>query len=381
MNSDGRRRGCAAGLGRVKSSGVAGVLAGLAVSGAAHAGGQFAARVLAFEPAPGQFVQNGVYNDPSRALGPPPSGTGFFGGLLVADNSKTVSLGGFGGTITLGFDRPVWRNRHNRFGVDAIVYGNGFYVGDLARRYVEPGVIEISRDDNQNGVADDAWYVVRGSHLSPPIARTVKTYDAASLNPLHVPAGRTGVWSVSAFALPGAAFPLSSVLVASGSGEAAYGYADLSPTVRLGDTDADDVVDDASITPLAFYTRADDPRAVGISPGAGGGSGFAIADAVDAATGAPAGLDRFDFIRITTGLDRVDALLGESSTELSAVADVTPTYSADWNVDGSRGVQDIFDFLGDWFAGAGEDGGADFNASGATTVQDLFDFLSAYFAG
>jgi hypothetical protein len=49
---------------------------------------------------------------------------------------------------------------------------------------------------------------------------------------------------------------------------------------------------------------------------------------------------------------------------------------ADWNHSGTVSVQDIFDFLASYFAGAG-----DFNASGATTVQDIFDFLAAYFAG
>jgi len=39
-------------------------------------------------------------------------------------------------------------------------------------------------------------------------------------------------------------------------------------------------------------------------------------------------------------------------------------------------VQDIFDFLASYFAGAG-----DFNGAGGTTVQDIFDFLGCYFGG
>lgn len=49
---------------------------------------------------------------------------------------------------------------------------------------------------------------------------------------------------------------------------------------------------------------------------------------------------------------------------------------ADWNCNGVIEVQDIFDFLNDWFAGRG-----DFSASGGVTVQDIFDFLNAWFAG
>ena len=39
-------------------------------------------------------------------------------------------------------------------------------------------------------------------------------------------------------------------------------------------------------------------------------------------------------------------------------------------------VQDIFDFLVDYYAGTG-----DFNQNGSVTVQDIFDFMEAYFVG
>jgi hypothetical protein len=51
---------------------------------------------------------------------------------------------------------------------------------------------------------------------------------------------------------------------------------------------------------------------------------------------------------------------------------------ADFNGVGGVTVQDIFDFLAAYFAGAPS---ADFNGSGGITVQDIFDFLAAYFAG
>jgi hypothetical protein len=49
---------------------------------------------------------------------------------------------------------------------------------------------------------------------------------------------------------------------------------------------------------------------------------------------------------------------------------------ADWNDDGSVGVQDVFDFLASYFASDG-----DYSGDGATGVQDIFDFLGAYFVG
>ncbi len=57
-----------------------------------------------------------------------------------------------------------------------------------------------------------------------------------------------------------------------------------------------------------------------------------------------------------------------------------PTTCCPANFNGMDGVsvQDIFDFLGAYFA---VDPSADFNGSGAVSVQDIFDFLAAYFAG
>jgi hypothetical protein len=358
-----------------------GCLAVLACTGTAHGQSPFATRVMEYAPAPGQFVRNPQFNDPARALGPP----GTMGGLTAGDNSKAVTLGGFGGTITLGFDHAIWRNPRNPRGMDFIVYGNGFYVaGDPLRRHGECGVVEVSRDDNHNGLADDAWYLIPGSHLAPDAQRVSVGWDEAALNPAYVPLGRSGLWNTSGYMLPSAVFGASPVLVDPNSDgtEGVWGYADVGPTLLLGDSTAMNVVDDGAADPAVFYTAPDDPLAVGIPPGSGGGAAISIAWAVDEATGAPAAppLDRIDFVRITTGVNAGGPPLGEISTEVSAVADVRAEYRPDWNGDGVVGVQDIFEFLNSWFAGAGEDGGADYNNSGTTTVQDIFDFLNAWFA-
>jgi hypothetical protein len=51
---------------------------------------------------------------------------------------------------------------------------------------------------------------------------------------------------------------------------------------------------------------------------------------------------------------------------------------ADFDHSGTLAVQDIFDFLNAWFAGAAA---ADANHSGGLEVQDIFDFLNLWFAG
>jgi len=289
----------------------------------------FATRVIAFNPAPGQFVQHPQFNDAASALGAP-----IGGGTIAPDLTKLVSLGGFGGCLTLGFDHRILDDPRNPMGLDAIVYGNASFVnGHPNRRFAEAATIEISLDANGNGLADDAWLVVRGPQLPlvPQASIAGVTWDDnipdptfAPAEPSWIPQGRTGQWQTWAYALP-ALFAGPVVVNPLGLGsstEAVWGLADHTPTLLLGDLDGDNMVDDPGTSPAWFYTIPDDPFAVGITPGSGGGDAFDIAWAVDPATGLPANLPGFDFIRLTTAIDSVHATFGEISAEIGGVADV-----------------------------------------------------------
>jgi hypothetical protein len=298
--------------------------------------GDFADAVVAYNPAPGQRVNTTGFNNPASALGAPLGG----GTFTPPDTQKIVTLGGFGGSIVLRFADPVLDDPCNPFGLDAVVFGNAYWVGSNPnRRFAEAGVIEISLDANANGLADDAWFLIPGSHIpvSPPpdSARESQQWDnnaGTSTPPSNIawyPAGLPGVFTTSTFALP-ALFDvqvLQNPLGLAATREGIFGYTDCSPTLLLGDTNADNTIDAPAITAGEFYTAPDNPLAVGVTPGSGGGDAFDIAWAVDPATGQPANLPAFHFIRISVGVNFVAGALGEVSTELSAVSDVRPRES------------------------------------------------------
>ncbi len=308
------------------------VILSLTASGL-HAQDPFAVEVIDYSPAPGVFVCNPQFNDPQRALGAPVGG-----GTVNADLSSLVTLGGFGGSITLRFDHPVEDDLLNPFGVDAIVFSNALWQGGDPHRHVcESATIEIALDANEDGSIskDEGWFLIPGSHLSVPEWFTVR-WDDEPCMPRDMPA-RTG-----AFMLPEEQFASFVVInpLADSENEGIFGYAEYTPTLVIGDLNADDIVEDDAILPAVFYTMPDDPLRVGITSGSGGGDAFDIAWAIDVTNGSAAGLTSFDFVRITTASHYVHPFLGELSAEIDAVADVEPDHFGDCDADGDIDVAD-----------------------------------------
>ena len=316
--------------------------------------GPFATTVLEYTPAPGQFVNNAVFNDAAKALGPP-----LGGGTSAPNNESVITLGAFGGSITLGFDAPITDDPLNPYGLDLIVFGNALWTGgDPTRRFAEAGIIEVARDSNGNGLPDDPWYVIPGSGLPavPGSVAAIQQWDddpgtpTPPNNPAWYPDNAQfpeipSNYSTSGFDLP-AAFQTVPLLNPGGAGsvdESFFGYADLSPTLLLGDLDADNVAEDPGIAPETFYTRPDNPFLVGVSLGSGGGDAIDIAWAVHPETGEPARLASIDFVRISTGPNALAGILGELSTEIDAVSDAEPQpLFYDENGDGGLDIEDLY---------------------------------------
>lgn len=112
-----------------------------------------------YKPAPGQFINEGygLMKDAEAILGKPEYGM--------------VTLGGFGGYISVGFDHTLIDEE----GEDFIVYGNAF------KGSSEAGIVMVSFDYNGNDLADDEWYELAGSEYNKD--EVVHNYEITYTNP------------------------------------------------------------------------------------------------------------------------------------------------------------------------------------------------------
>ncbi len=117
-------------------------------------------KVHEYRPAPGQFINlmpqyaEGDTEESMRRKAE---------ALLCSPDSGTICLGGWGGYVIFSFDHPLVNHQGE---YDFRLLGNAFYA-DAADPTKggssEPGIVYVSRDDNQNGLADDTWYELAGS--------------------------------------------------------------------------------------------------------------------------------------------------------------------------------------------------------------------------
>ena len=107
-------------------------------------------RVLEYQPAAGQFINTGMGGRTPEQYA--------FDKLQAGE---ILSLGSFGGQIIVGFDHSIV----NGEGYDLRIRGNSFDYSS------EPGVVWVMQDLNGNGVADEVWYELKGSATGSPDAQ------------------------------------------------------------------------------------------------------------------------------------------------------------------------------------------------------------------
>lgn len=122
----------------------------------------YISKVYEYCPAPGQFVNEmpryedgDVYADILQKAEESISGT----------NDIMITLGGYGGFVTFGFDHTVI-NVPGEY--DFRIWGNCFYEllqPEKKGGSAEPGIVMVSYDENCNGIPDDEWYELAGSEF------------------------------------------------------------------------------------------------------------------------------------------------------------------------------------------------------------------------
>ena len=124
----------------------------------------YIAKVFDYFPAPGQYT-----NDlPRYEKGDTQENMNAKAAKnLVGSDPYMVTLGGWGGSVTFGFDHTItnvqgkrdFRVLGNAFGADANKRPNAPFGGSC-----EPGIIMVAYDKNKNGKPDDdEWYEIKGS--------------------------------------------------------------------------------------------------------------------------------------------------------------------------------------------------------------------------
>lgn len=243
--------------------------------------------VFSFTPAPGQFV-NTDYADITTVN-------------KIIEN-KTISLGAWGGQIVLGFDHTVINNEGN----DLLALGNA------SATAAEPGIVWVSYDANGNGLPDDTWFELKGSaygaegyerdykvtYFNPGIGNTTSDImwidnhndtGYVKLNTFHKQSYFPAWITADSYTLEGS---------------------------KLPDTNIDMTVA-TYIKSLPFEFGYVDNIA-----NASGGDSLDISNAIDA-NGNAVTLKGIDFIKIQTGIMKDMGWLGELSTEVTSVADIS----------------------------------------------------------
>lgn len=262
------------------------------------------ARVYDFTPAPGQYVnENYTATTMEEACA--------YAAARMKDGVY-VSLGGFGGSVTVGFDHSIANDGDYNFAIKEASYTN----------YSEPGIVWVMQDENGDGLPNDTWYELKGSEYG--LDCTVQDYAVTYYRP-SAPAmavswtdnhgGSGSIDYLSAYHKQDYYYPLwvkedrytlrGTRLEARNYDQSGRGTYWINPDYGWG------YADNHSQTDML------PDCATGLTKG---WNHFRISDAVTF-DGKPANLQYIDFIKVQTGLNTKSGWLGEVSTEVMDVVD------------------------------------------------------------
>ncbi|MDE6717100.1 MAG: cell surface protein [Muribaculaceae bacterium] len=281
----------------------------------------YISKVYEYCPAPGQFVnempryeEGDTYADMLRKAEESISGT----------NDIMITLGGYGGYVTFGFDHTVI-NVPDEY--DFRIWGNAFYEllnPEERGGSAEPGIVMVSYDTNCNGVPDDEWYELAGSEYFKPETRHNYTITYSRPDPDIIPEEDDTGFLDNVKYIPWIDSEGSKGYISKNTFHSQSYYPLWITDDRLtfsGTCLASNSVDLGGMGSY-YVLYAYDWGYVDNHPNDYSDlNSFDISRAVDN-EGNPVNIPGVDFIRVYTGLNQYCGWLGETSTELSRAQDL-----------------------------------------------------------
>lgn len=265
-------------------------------------------KVMEYMPAPGQFINeksSGFVNVNTM------DEASEYAQKRLA-NGDFVSLGAWGGYIVVRSLTPVENSRS----YDFVVYGNAFDTSN------EPGIVWVMQDTNGNGLPDDEWFELKGSHYN--LEGYERNYSVTYFRP--DPENGDIKWEDS----NGATGYVNRHIVHKQSSYYPAWIGKDSYTLY------------GSKLPLQVYTDpvtgivSNEPFKCGYADNNGEDSliadengrtiqknFFKISDAIDA-NGNPVELKSIDFIKVQTAINGSTPIMGENSTEICGFSHYKP---------------------------------------------------------
>lgn len=252
-------------------------------------------RVFEYRPAPGQFVNllpKYESGDDAQSMAQKC--------LNALQSGNMITLGAFGGYVTVGLSTPV----RNLEGKDFRIDGNAFDGNS------EPGVVWVSVDANHNDLPDDPWYEIEGSEQKE--GRSVAGYTVLYTKPAQQDDDTP--WT-------GPGSDNGTILHIPGHSQYYYPLWYESSTVEFTGTLLPRNMDRNDKG--QWFMSSFEYGYVDNLPNSETNSAFDIDWAVNP-DGTPANLDYIDFIKIQNGSIGCNDLTGEQSTEVSAIYNLNP---------------------------------------------------------
>lgn len=291
--------------------------------------------------------------------------TGLKGQVIInSDNQTGANLGTWTGNVTVGSTvlgpKPIYTQSAASLGGGAVGLAPfRLYPGDCLPRHNNPSATPyILSTDFGNSVSVPVKIAFYG-----PVKLDAATVAADALMiEVQNPANPCQWWDMTTVFRPVVLPPTSGGTRLIGLGGTGQGlpYPGLYRVTNLGIASKEVVAEPMTIWPTESWTNGSPPVAcpapdIYLFRITGDCNANGIPDAADIAE--------------TPALDT------NANGLIDACEITNDVCRCDWNNTAVVSVQDLFDFLTDYFANAG-----DFNGSGSTSVQDIFDFLFCFFS-